>query len=621
MQKGNTISVNSTPLKPLLVFDGDCGFCRDWVNVWQKLTSDQVDYAAYQDVADQFAEIPAGSFASSIQYIDTDGAVTQGAKAAFQLLANNPNKKAWLWCYRFVPGFAWIAEIFYRVISRQRPLASRFSRLLWGRNIPVPQYEIVSGLFLRLIGIFYLIAFISFTAQAQGLIGSKGILPLTQYLDQVRDLVSGNALTTWLEMPALFWLSASDLTINLICYSGIALAMFVMAGVYQRISLIALFVLYLSLFYAGQVFTTFQWDLLLLESGFLAIFLPMNPWLITWLYRWLVFRFMFLAGFVKVASNDQSWLNLTALNVHFQTEPLPNPLAWYAHHLPEWMHRSLTGATLVIELVIPFFIFLPRRLRQIAAISFLLLQIGILITGNFNFFNLLTIALCLFLLDDQALLTFSEWLKIVRIKHRRMGQLNQLTLLIAVVLVIFTSGLLFYQNLSRQALPDALETYVQHVSPFRIVNDYGVFAHMTTVREEIIIEGSTDGQNWQPYEFKYKPGDPAKAPRINIPHQPRLDWQMWFAALGTQGNEHWFENLLQRLLDNEPNVTRLLALNPFTDRPPISVRAMLYEYRYTTAREKVKTGNWWVRELRGVFYPPISNLLRQQPVKGIKRIN
>lgn len=621
MHKGNSLSVNKHPPKPLLVFDGDCGFCRDWVNAWQKLTLDKVDYAAYQEVADQFAEIPAVSFASSIQYIDSDGTVTQGAKAAFQLLANHPNKKAWLWCYRFVPGFAGIADMFYRFISRNRPLASRFSRLLWGRNIPVPHYDIVSGLFLRLIGLFYLIAFFSFNIQAQGLIGSKGILPLTEYLDQVRDLINGNALTTWLEMPILFWLSASDMTINLVCYAGIVLSLFVIAGVYQRICLIGLFVLYLSLFYAGQVFTTFQWDLLLLESGFLAIFLPMNPWLITWLYRWLVFRFMFLAGFVKVASSDQSWLNLTALHVHFQTEPLPNPLAWYAHHLPEWLHRSLTVATLLIELIIPFFIFLPRRLRQIAAISFLLLQIGILITGNFNFFNLLTITLCLFLLDDQALQTFSTRLEIFRIKRWRVGKLNQFVLILAVVFVVFTSGLLFYQNLSRQAFPDALKTYVQQVSPFRIVNDYGVFAHMTTVREEIIIEGSMDGQNWQPYEFKYKPGDTARAPRINIPHQPRLDWQMWFAALGTRGNEHWFENLLQRLLENEPNVTKLLAINPFTDQPPISVRAMLYEYRYTTAEEKSDSGDWWVRELRGVFYPPISNVTLQQPRKGIKRIN
>ena len=407
----------------------------------------------------------------------------------------------------------------------------------------------------------------------------------------------------------LFWLDQSDFAIQAACWAGAALSLLLIFDILPRLSLLFLYVLYLSLFYAGQEFMGFQWDLLLLEAGFLALLLSMATRPGIWLLRWLLFRFMFLSGVVKLLSGDPTWANLSALSYYFQTEPLPTPLAWYAHHLPHGVLTALALATLVVEIGLPFLIFFPRRLRFVAASGFLLLQVVILLTGNYAFFNLLTMALCLVLFDDAAIRKVLPDRVTLFAQHHvrgmKPGIVASATVGALALLIVFTSLVQLQAILAGRI--SAVGTWVSaEIAPLRIVNTYGLFAVMTTTRPEIIVEGSDDGVHWSEYGFKYKPGDVMRRPRWNFPHQPRLDWQMWFAALGTASDNLWFSQFLQRLLENSPQVTALLEINPFLRRPPRYVRALLYDYRYSSPDEKKATGAWWVRQPEGIYYPPLA---------------
>ena len=325
-----------------------------------------------------------------------------------------------------------------------------------------------------------------------------------------------------------------------------------------------------------------------------------------WLYRWLLFRYLFLAGAVKLLSGDPTWHALTALEYHFWTQPLPTPLAWYAARVPHWVLVGGTAATFVVELGLVFLIFLPRRLRAVAAWSVLLFQLLIVLTGNYNFFNLLSMLLCVFLFDDAALrrllpARLGSWVR------GRAPHPDRRTTIIATVLalIVVPVGLnRIWQRFTRTNLPVA-GMLSEVVSPLLIVNSYGLFAVMTTARPEIIIEGSDDARVWREYAFRYKPGPLSRPPAWNIPHQPRLDWQLWFAALGTVSENRWFESLMQRLLEGSPPVLSLLGSNPFPDHPPKYLRAQRYDYRFADPSARA-AGQWWVRQQRGIYFPEVS---------------
>jgi len=429
----------------------------------------------------------------------------------------------------------------------------------------------------------------------------------------------------WL-VPTLAWFNAHDVFLKFLALGGTLLSLLLILGVLTVPVLVILWISYLSLVSAGQFFMSFQWDNLLLESGFLAIFiaplqvlprlsresLPSTTML--WLFRFLLFRLMFSSGLGKLASGDPTWRNFTALDFHYYTQPLPNAIAWYVYQLPEWFHRLSIGFMFFVELLVPFFIFVPGRLRFMAAGAIILLQVLIMFTGNYTFFNLLTISLCVLLFDDTFLQRFfpkkirdslDQKLSINEPKH--MGLYKRLGIGILAAIIIFLGGIqLGGVIIGSQNLPRILQVAFIGVSPFRIVNNYGLFKVMTTFRPEIVIEGSNDGENWLEYGFKYKPGDIKKSPPWVEPHQPRLDWQMWFAALGGYQNNPWFVNLMVRLLEGSPDVLRLLGKNPFPNGPPRYVRALLYEYRFTDLGTKRATGDWWRRELKGVYFYPIS---------------
>jgi lipase maturation factor 1 len=588
-------------LKPLLIYDGRCGFCRIWIDYWKRLTGDDVDYAASQEVGSQFPQIPPGAFAESVQLVRPDGSVASGARAVFETLGYQ----------RIYESSSWIAaisEAAYRFIAHRRNLFYWLTRLTFGKSIEPARFAVTQWLFLRLLAAIYLVAFASLAIQVTGLLGEHGISPAHDLFTRVG--VDLGWMRFW-AVPSIFWWNSNDTVLVAATWLGVVFSALLVAGYLERLMLIALYALYLSFSLAGQEFLAFQWDALLLETGFLAIFFGttnVTRKTVAWLYRWLAFRLYFLSGFVKLASNDPSWRSFSALDYHYWTQPLPTIVAWYADKLPRWFQHTSTFLVLAVELGVPFFIFAPRRIRMFGAGVLLGLEALIFVTGNYTFFNLLAAAITIFLFDDQALRGLA-WIP-RRIKERLLSEpapAGRPTRMAAAVLTLVILGLglmRIFENVAPGSTAP-LEGLSRYASPFQVVNPYGLFAVMTTERLEIIVEGSDDGEQWRAYEFPYKPGDLNRAPRWAAPYQPRLDWQMWFAALGDYRSNPWFVTFAERLLEGSPQVIRLLATNPFPGRPPRYVRAVTYDYRFTTWEEHRATGAWWHREPHGQYLPPV----------------
>ena len=579
----------------VLIYDGNCGFCRIWLEYWKQLTGDRVEYVASQDVKERFPQIPGEAYAESVQLVRPDGSVASGARAVFESLGK-------LSLYRWVSG---PAELCYRFIARRRSFFHRLTRLTFGRSIAPARFEATGWLFLRALAVIYGLAFASLAGQVMGLFGSAGISPAAGYLATIERSAGP---IRFLAVPSIFWLASYDTTLQGMCWVGVVLAIVLLvtgfqSGRFERLVLALLFILYLSFSSIGQEFLSFQWDSLLLEAGFLAIFLGRNR-AIPWMFRWLAFRLFFLSGAVKLLSEDPTWRNLTALDFHYYTQPLPTVLAWYAEKLPARLQHASNLLVIVMELAVPFLIFFPRHLRMLAASCMIGLQVLILLTGNYTFFNLLAIALCLFLFDDRAV---GRWMpKGARVAMFQPGEGRRARVPVAIAAVIFALGIVRLAQTFFGAVPVPLAVAARYAAPLQIVNTYGLFAVMTTTRIEIVVEGSADGAAWQTYEFRYKPGALHRAPRWAAPHQPRLDWQMWFAALGNYQSNPWFVNMAVRLLEDSPAVTALLESNPFPGQPPRYVRAMVYEYKFSDFATRRRTGEWWTREPRGQYLPAVT---------------
>jgi len=481
-------------------------------------------------------------------------------------------------------------------------------------------------------GAIYFTAFVSLWVQLPGLVGKDGILPAAQYMAQAREFFAASpGIECYHKLPTLCWLGASDGFLGFQCGVGVLLALLLMAGIAPPLCLALMWLLYLSLATVCREFLGFQWDNLLLETGLLAIFFAPVQWLprpsrekppsrtMLWLLRLLLFKLMFLSGVVKLASGDAAWRSLTALTRHYETQPLPNWIAWHAHQLPLWFQKSSCVIMFAIELAVPFLIFAPRRARMAGGAALVVFQVLIVLTGNYTFFNWLTLALCLVLFDDCALSGLSRFAprKLLVFFNRSPGEaaaaparsVRWRTIAIA-PLAIIVGVISAVQLLSPFGLVSSWASPVMSVdrwlSPFRSINSYGLFAVMTMERPEVIIEGSDDGATWKEYEFRHKPGHPNRCPDFVAPHQPRLDWQMWFAALGNYRQNPWLVNFCIRLLQGSPPVLALLEKNPFPDQPPKYIRAQLYNYQFTSREERQRTGAWWKRELKGEYLPPIS---------------
>uniref|UniRef100_A0A667ZF12 Lipase maturation factor n=1 Tax=Myripristis murdjan TaxID=586833 RepID=A0A667ZF12_9TELE len=522
-------------------------------------------------------------------------------------------------------------------------------------------------MFLWCMASIYLFAFVSLYVQIPGLYGNDGLLPARWQLRY-----SGKPLwEQFLSSPTLLWMAPrlgldTHTAMELLCLIGAALSLaaVLVDALRDSIVFLCLWVLYMSLYQVGQVFLYFQWDSLLLETGFLCILVaPLtlirgsrgvreHDGVTFWLARWLLFRLMFASGVVKLTSRCPTWWGLTALTYHYETQCIPTPLAWFAQQLPVWWQKLSVVGTFVIEIAVPFLFFSPlRRLRLGAFYLQVLLQVLIILSGNYNFFNLLTLALCLSLLDDQHV---HFWLGkaqknnnnnnngMVKQKYctpsyiqkvcvcvsvcfcrcaciqgflRRFWGSMQWTIFAAAAAAMFTISLVpftYVEYDSNASLWPGVRRAYEVVDRYQLVNSYGLFRRMTGVggRPEVVIEGSNDRVTWTEIEFMYKPGNLSAPPAVVTPHQPRLDWQMWFAALGSYTQAPWFTSLMYRLLQGKRDVIELIQSDvtqyPFHQEPPTYLRAHRYKYWFTEPKaDGSYPERWWRRVYVEEFYPTV----------------
>jgi uncharacterized membrane protein YphA (DoxX/SURF4 family) len=483
------------------------------------------------------------------------------------------------------------------------PATARFARSSW--------------LFGRLLGLVFVLAFGSLHLQLEGLMGERGITPAARILEVLAARGDG----FW-DVPTLaWWVGASDGALHALCVAGELAGLALLLGVVPGLASLLAALLYLSLVSISGGFLAFQWDALLIEAGALAsLILPWQlvhrpsaciepPRLARWALYLLIFRLMFLSGVVKLASGDASWASLTALEHHYWTQPLPGPLSWPVHQLPSWVHRASTLTVFVIELVLPLAIALGYRGRRAAFVGFALLMGVIALSGNYGFFNLLAFALCVPLVDDGALERVPGLASRVRASAlgrpvwRRRMRFGTSALAVA-LLALGALQTLASLGAGRAVLEPAWPA-LGAVRPFYLVNGYGLFAVMTVLRREIRVEGSLDGREWREYVFAHKPGDPTELPGLSQPHMPRLDWQLWFAALGGYRDSPWLSRFQRRLLEAEPAVLALLAHDPFDGQPPRYVRAVLYDYRFGDVALWWETDAYWRVERIAPYGPTL----------------
>ncbi|MBV8529006.1 MAG: lipase maturation factor family protein [Candidatus Dormibacteraeota bacterium] len=457
-------------------------------------------------------------------------------------------------------------------------------------------------LFERALALIYLVAFVVALNQFRPLLGERGLLPAPALLRATR----------FRDTPSLFHLDYSDRLLVLVCWTGIVLALLTLSTLPQRAPLpvsmlvwFALWALYVSIVNIGQTFYSFGWESLLLETGFLAIFLGSGdmapPVLIMWLLRWLLFRLEFGAGLIKLRG-DACWRRLTCLDYHHETQPMPNPLSWYFHHLPAGVHRVEVLGNHAAQLMAPLLLFTPQPVAGVGAGIMIATQLWLVLSGNFSWLNALTIALGLSVFDDS-------WLRHViplatPVMHATPAWFIALVLA-ATALVALLSWWPVRNMVSRGQHMNA------SFNTLHLVNTYGAFGSVTKIRNEVVVEGTADleltpNTLWKEYEFKGKPGDPRRRPPQIAPYHLRLDWLMWFIALAPSYGRSWFPVFMVRLLENDRAMLALLRTNPFAGQPPVFVRARLYRYHFTSAAERRETHEWWRRTPLGDYLPPVS---------------
>jgi Lipase maturation factor len=477
-----------------------------------------------------------------------------------------------------------------------------------------PTYWLTRFVILRLLGFVYFFAFLSLARQVLPLIGSHGLTPIGQFLDLVAD-VTGSSADGFRRYPSLFWLDHSDVLLSRLAWTGLALSVPVMLGYANAILLAILWVLYMSFVHVGQVWYGYGWEIQLLETGFLAIFLcPLidprpfarrpPPLIVIWLFRWLIFRIMIGAGLIKMRG-DPCWRDLTCLYYHYETQPIPNPLSWYLHFAPRWFHRAGVLYNHLAELVAPWFAFAPGVGRHLGGIVMLTFQVFLILSGNLSFLNYLTIVPVLACFDDGWLRRVLPRGLVARSENAASraapSRVHQAMAIALALLVAFLS----------------IEPVMNLISPGQImntsfgaldlVNTYGAFGSVGRVRDEIVFEGTSDetlgtDTRWKPYEFVCKPGDLLRRPCVIAPYQPRLDWQIWFAAMSVPQREPWALHLVWKLLHNEPGALSLLANDPFPQAPPRYIRARFFRYEFAPPG----SDGWWKRTFVDDWLYPLS---------------
>jgi hypothetical protein len=469
-------------------------------------------------------------------------------------------------------------------------------------TVEVTHYWLTRFCFQRFLGSIYLIGFLIVVNQIHPLIGERGLLPAKLFLQKVGF---------W-DTPSLFWFHCSDKAFSIVGWSGVVLSVTALTGISERFGIFVsvavwalLWLFYLSFVNVGQTFYGFGWETLLLETGFLAIFLGSSetapPTTIIWLIRWILFRVIFGAGLIKLRG-DACWRDLTCMLYHYETQPLPNPLSWSFHHLPPFIHKAEILFTHFIELVAPWGLFIPGMAGYVAGAFQILFQILLILSGNLSWLNYITLVLCIACFDDKIL---SKWIPVQIPETVSIAPLHQgIAILLTAFILLLSIQPVLNMISPRQIMNRSFE-------PFHLVNTYGAFGSVTKERMEIVFQGTAEpdpetAANWREYEFKAKPGSVSRRPAVVSPYHYRLDWQMWFAAMSSFRYHPWILNLAAKLLKGDPGALSLLAHNPFPNAPPKYLRAELYHYRFTTAEERKKSGHWWKRTYVREYLPPLS---------------
>jgi Lipase maturation factor len=477
-------------------------------------------------------------------------------------------------------------------------------------------YVITRFFLLRLLALVYCVAFLILVRQLDPLIGSDGLLPAARYLDQVRAAM-GSRLDGFLALPTLFWFDCSNTTLHVAAWLGLILSVAALLGSTNAALQLALWALYLSFVQIGQLFWGYGWETQLLETGFLAVFLcPLRsvrpfpdaspPVVVIWLFRWLIARIMLGAGAIKLRG-DSCWRDFTCLIYHYETQPVPNPLSWWLNAEPHWLAKVGVGFNFLVELVAPFFLLGPRLLRIVAGCLFVAFQIILILSGNLSFLNWLTIVPALACFDDATLGRLLPRRLRERVAQRAAGaQPSRLHHGAAVVLAAVVAILSVNPILNILSPQQAMN---RSFDPLHLVNTYGAFGSVGRQRYEVVLEGTSDDEigphtQWREYQFPCKPGDVSRRPCFITPYHYRADWQIWFAAMSDAGREPWLLHLIYKLLQGDPVVNSLFAVNPFPDRPPHFIRAELYRYQFT--RPGDGNPNWWRRTLVGAYLRPVS---------------
>jgi hypothetical protein len=485
----------------------------------------------------------------------------------------------------------------------------RFGALVPDTPAPRTGYLWPRWVWLRALGVLFFSAFYSFAFQIHGLIGPRGILPAGEYLRQVAAVL-GPVERFWYA-PTLLWIGAGNVALTAVVAAGIVASLLLVANLWPRAMVAVCTLLFLSCVAALQDFSSYQSDGMLLEGGFISFFFAprgLRPGLgaadppsrlSLFMLRWEWFRIYFESGVVKIASGDPHWRDLTAMDEYYQNGPLPTWPGWYVQHLPHWYHAGTVILTLVVEWILVWAVFLPRRFRIACFVVVTALQAGIIATANYAFLNYLVLALGVLLLDDGVF----ERLRLhvpappsdaaaPRVWWRRI-EAGALGLALYVTVAAFVLPFLGGSGL--------IAAPVRLLAPFRIANAYGLFATMTPARYEIEFQGSRDGKTWVVYPFRYKPQDPWRAPGIYAPYQPRFEWNLWFASLGPWQQSTWVVAAQQRLVEGSPSVLKLFRGDPFHGRPPAMVRTLVWQYWFTDLETKRRTGLWWRRRELGPF--------------------
>ena len=457
-------------------------------------------------------------------------------------------------------------------------------------------YTTAAALMPRLLGFIYFFAIGAFLFQIRGLLGKNGILPITDYLKHFRIHYPRKR---FFYIPTLFWLKASDQALMSLTLLGTLISIVLMLGFYPAVCLGLLFLIYLSIVSVGQDFLSFGWESFLLEITFYTFWMSLTPIpnLMMWIcLNFLLFRFHIQAGAVKLQSRDRAWRDLTALGYHYQSQPLPNTWAWYAYKWPVGVQKASTFLMFVVELAVPFGLFLMDDIRAGVGIAFIGFQYFIWLTGNFSYLNHLTAAFSTITFSNVFLSPFLQSQPAIPANWFVNGLLS----VIGTVFIVLQL-MRFWQHF--QPHRHFLAQWLNWFSTLHLVNRYGLFAIMTKERYEIIVEGSEDGKIWKEYLCWYKPSEITRRPRRISPYQPRLDWQMWFLPFDDFEAENWFHQFLYHLLKGTPEVLKLIRFNPFPDKPPLYIRALMYDYKFSSKSEKKEHGWWWRREFTGLYSP------------------